>query len=91
MSCCVIGCVRDWEYASLGENACRDGKKKNTNTTSEEKQNCNKEVSKGFRKRNSAFEREADLQIPERKNFGYEKKGHRHHKDYFFCFVLNYC
>lgn len=28
MSCCVIGCVRDWEYASLGENACRDGKKK---------------------------------------------------------------
>lgn len=35
---CVLGCVRDWEYASLGENACRDGKK-NTITTSEEKQN----------------------------------------------------
>lgn len=25
---CVLGCVRDWEYASLGENACRDGKTK---------------------------------------------------------------
>lgn len=22
---CVLGCVRDWEYASLGWNACRDG------------------------------------------------------------------
>lgn len=25
---CVLGCVRDWEYARLGENACRDGKTK---------------------------------------------------------------
>lgn len=25
---CVLGCVRDWEYARLGENACRDGGKK---------------------------------------------------------------
>lgn len=62
--------------------------KKNTNT-SEEKLNCDNEVSKGFRKRNSAFEREADSQIPERKNFGYEKKkkkNHCHRKDYFVLF-----
>lgn len=47
---CVLGCVRDWEYARLGENACRDGKKKQI--TSEEKQieKRNNEVSKGFRK-----------------------------------------
>lgn len=39
---CVLGCVRDWECARLGENACRDEEKttttKDTKTTSEEKQ-----------------------------------------------------
>lgn len=78
-------CETGWERMQRRENE--------TNTTSEEIQklrNETNEVSKGFRNEILPFKREADPQIPERKNFGYEKKkSHRHHKDYIFC--LNYC
>jgi len=48
---CVLGCVRDWEYARLGENACRDGKKIPIQHLKRNKiEKCNNEVRKGFRK-----------------------------------------
>lgn len=71
----MLGCVRDWEYARLGENACRDGKKKiqiqHLKRNKIEKRN--NEVSKDFRKEILPL-KEADPPIPERKNFGYGKK-----------------
>lgn len=36
---CVLGCARDWVCASPSKSACRDGGKKNTSATPEEKQN----------------------------------------------------
>jgi len=88
---CVLGCVRDWEYARLGENACRDGKKIPIQHLKRNKiEKRNNEVRKRFQERNSAFEREADPQIPERKNFGYEKKKKSSSSQGLF-FVFNYC
>lgn len=91
-----VACAREWTdelcawlRAWLG--VCKTGwerMQRNSITTSEEKQNCNNEVSKGFRKRNSAFEREADPQNPERKNFGNEKKKSSSSQGFFFCFEL---
>lgn len=48
---CVLGCVRDWEYARLGENACREGEKIQIQHLKRNKiEKRNNEVSKGFRK-----------------------------------------
>lgn len=87
---CVLGCVRDWEYARLGENACRDGKKIPIQHLKRNKiEKRNNEVRKDFRKEILPFEREADPQIPEWKNFGYgKKKKSSSSQGLFFCFQL---
>lgn len=67
---CVLGCVRDWECARLSENACRDGEKIQIQHLKRNKiEKRNNEVSKDFRKEILPL-KEADPQIPERKNFG---------------------
>lgn len=85
MSCCVFGCVRDWEYARLGESACREIQlqhlKRNKIATMKLAKVSGKEI----------------LPLKERlihkslkgRTLEMKKKNHRHHKDSFS--VLNYC
>lgn len=82
-------CVREWECARLGENACRDGKryKKIRRETIEKRNN---KFSKGFRKEILPL-CETDPQVPERKNFGHGKQKKSSSKDFIiFFFLVNF-
>lgn len=89
---CVLGCVRDWEYARLGENACRDGKKIPIQHLKRNKiEKRNNEVRKGFRKEIMPLKERLILKSLNGRTLDMEKKkkNHRHRKDYFF--VFSYC
>lgn len=78
---CVLGCVRDWENARLGENACRDGEKE-TNTTSGEKWKW--ETQQWGHQRCQAFGWKRLILYISLKGRTLDMKTNRHHKDYIF-------
>lgn len=87
---CVLGCVRDWECVrGWVRTHAETGKRYKQHLKRNKIEKRNNEVSKGFRKEILPL-KEADPQIPERKNFGYEKKKIIVITRIIF-FVLNYC